>query len=85
MNCEIPRLEAKREELAAKIASAKIIKDYKAVNKLSSMLCQCDEMLAIARATDESAAVNNRTITHTNPTLGVTGPAWLDSAIALSP
>ena len=63
MNCEIPPLEAKREELAAKIASAKLIKDYKGVNKLSSMLCQCDEMLAKARAGDDSAAANNRTIT----------------------
>jgi hypothetical protein len=59
MNCEIKPLEKKREELAVKVASAKIIKDYVAVNKLSSMLCQCDEMLAKARAGDESGAANN--------------------------
>lgn len=59
MNPELPKLESKREELLADIATAKILGNITDVNKYSRLLCQCEQKIMKARVSDEVKRLNN--------------------------
>ena len=42
MNCELPKLELKREELEARLATARLQGDLRAVDRIKVLLCKCD-------------------------------------------
>ena len=63
MNPELPKLEAKREELEARLAAARIKGDLRAVDITSVLLCQCHEKISTARAGGVARLANNPPIT----------------------
>jgi len=50
MNCELPKLELKREELEARLATARLQGDLRAVDRIKVLLCKCDSEISEARA-----------------------------------